>query len=118
MRDSQFYDEFAAEWIEDWNSHDLKRILSHYDSSFEFSSPLLAKLLPGSGGKLKGKRDVGTYWAEALTARPELRFELIVVLKGVDSVVIHYKGFGGMLCAEFFVFGNNGKVVESHAHGE
>src|SRR5436309_16043567 len=115
MRDNQFYEEFAAEWIEAWNSHDMKRILSHYDESFEFSSPFLAKFIPGSGGKLKGKEAVGAYWSKALAARPKLHFELIAVLKGVESVVIHYRGLGGKLCAEFFVIVNDGKVVESHA---
>ena len=54
----------------------------------------------------------------ALAAQPELHFELVAVLKGVESVVIHYKGTGDKLCAEFFVFSENGSVVESHAHGE
>ena len=53
-----------------------------------------------------------------MTARPELHFELIAVLKGVESIVIHYKGLDGKLCAEFFGFGDNGKVIESHAHSE
>jgi hypothetical protein len=118
MRDSSFHEAFAQEWIEAWNSHDMKRILSHYDASFEFSSPVLARFIPGSGGRLKGTEAVGAYWSKALAAWPELHFQLIAVLKGVDSVVIHYKGLGGRLCAEFFVFGDNGLVVESHAHGE
>lgn len=118
MRDNRFYEEFAAEWIEAWNSHDLARILSHYDESFEFSSPFLAQFIPGSGGKLKGKEAVAAYWSKALAALPELRFELIAALSGVESVVIYYRGRGGRLCAEFFVFGDHGKVIESHAHYE
>lgn len=118
MRDSNFYEAFAAEWIEAWNSHDIDRIMSHYDKSLKFSSPKLAKFVPGSGGKLNGKESVRSYWAQALIAQPELHFELIAVLKGVESIVIHYKGVGGKLCAEFFVFAENGMVTESHAHGE
>jgi len=118
MRDSQFYEEFAAKWIEAWKSHDIERILSHYNESFEFSSPFLAKFIPDSGGKLKAKEVVGAYWSKALAARPELHFELIAVLKGVESVLIYYEWLGGKLCAEFFVFGDDGKVIESHAHGE
>lgn len=118
MRDNNFYERFAAEWIAAWNSHDMRRILSHYDASLEFSSPILAKLIPGSGGRLKGREAVGAYWTTALTARPDLHFELIAVLKGIDSAVIHYRGIGGKLCAEFFVFGDDALVVESHAHGE
>lgn len=118
MPEAKFYNEFAAEWIESWNSHDIDRIMSHYDESLRFSSPKLAKLIPGSGGKLDGKAAVRSYWVKALAARPELHFELIAVQTGVETVVIHYKGVGGQLCAEFFVFAENGLVVESHAHGE
>ena len=118
MRESQFYERFATEWIEAWNSHDIERIMSHYDESLTFSSPKLAKLIPRSGGKLKGKEAVRLYWIKALAAQPELQFELIAALKGVDSVVLHYKGAGGKLCAEFFVFAEHGMVVDSHAHGD
>lgn len=34
--------EFAAEWIEAWNAHDIDRILSHYTDDFEMNSPLIA----------------------------------------------------------------------------
>ncbi len=118
MRDSRFYEEFAAEWIEAWNSHDIERIMSHYDEPLKFSSPKLAKLIPGSGGRLNSREAVRSYWIKALAVQPELHFELVAVLKGVDSVVIHYRGLGGKLCAEFFVFAENEMVVESHAHGE
>lgn len=118
MRDNKFYEEFAAEWIEAWNSHDIERIMAHYDESLRFSSPKLAQLIPSSGGKLHSKEAVRSYWVKALAAQPDLHFESIAVLKGVESVVIHYKGVGGTLCAEFFAFNESGMVVESHAHGE
>jgi hypothetical protein len=118
MRDSKFYEKFATEWIAAWNSHDIERIMSHYDESLKFSSPKLAAFIPSSGGKLNGREAVRSYWVRALAAQPGLHFELVAVLKGVESVVIHYKGTGGKLCAEFFVFSEDGSVVESHAHGE
>jgi len=118
MFDDLFYESFAAQWIAAWNSHDIERILSHYDDAFEFSSPVLAKLNPASQGKLVGKELARSYWSKGLALRPDLHFETIAVLKGVGSMVIHYRGLGGKLCAEFFVFGGDGKVVSSHAHGE
>lgn len=51
MHDDKFYEEFAAEWIASWNSHDSRRILSNYDGSFGFSSPVLANVSSASGGK-------------------------------------------------------------------
>jgi hypothetical protein len=118
MYSDRFYEDFAAEWIAAWNSHDLERVLSHYDESFEFSSPVLARMIPASGGRLEGVEAVRPYWSKALALYPELHFEPIAVLKGVDSLVIHYRGLNGRLCAEFFVLGRSGKVVSSHAHGE
>lgn len=112
-----FIEEFAVEWIASWNSHDIERILAHYEEAFEFSSPVLEKVNPASGGKLIGKVDARAYWSRGLEARPDLRFETVTVLKGVQSAVIYYKGLGGKLCAEYFAFGATGKVVSSHAHG-
>lgn len=118
MRDKKFYDAFSMQWIDAWNSHDIQRILRPYDDSFELSSPVLAKLYPDSGGKLKGKQAIGSYWSKALAARPDLKFELLAVLKGVDSAVIHYRGYAESLCAEFFIFNADGLVVKTYAHGE
>jgi hypothetical protein len=117
MYDDKFYETFAAEWTASWNSHDMERILSHYDETFEFSSPVLARVNPASGGKLKGKAAAHAYWSKGLAARPDLHFEPITLLKGVESLVIYYKGLGGSLCAEFFVFNSRGNVIRSHAHG-
>jgi hypothetical protein len=114
--DASFYEEFAVEWLAAWNTHDLERILALYEESFEFSSPVLARVNPSSGGKLVGKQAARVYWSKGLAARPDLHFEHIVSLHGVQSMVIHYKGLGGKLCAEFFAFSGNGKIAISHAH--
>lgn len=117
MLNDDFHEKFASEWIKAWNSHDMERILSHYEDDFEFSSPVLAKLNPASGGRLTGKEGARAYWSKALAILPDLYFEPVTLLKGVGSLVIYYKGVGGKLCAEFFVFGASGKVSSSHAHG-
>jgi len=31
---------FADDWVDSWNSHDLDRILAHYDSEIVFLSPI------------------------------------------------------------------------------
>lgn len=116
MLAESFYEELAAEWLAAWNAHDLERILSLYEEEFELSSPVLAKVDPLSGGKLIGKQAARTYWSKAFSARPDLQFEPIAVFKGIQSMVIHCKGLGGKLCAEFFVFSSHNKVFVSHAH--
>lgn len=115
MIDLNFAGRFAEDWVAAWNSHDLERVLSHYADDFEMASPYIAQLAGVPDGKLKGKPAVRAYWAKALSLMPTLRFELMAVLPGVDSVVIYYRGVRGM-AAEVFFFDGEGKVVKACAH--
>jgi SnoaL-like domain len=66
--------------------HDLERILAHYEDDFEMSSPIITTLVGEPSGKLRGKMAVGAYWAKALQSIPNLRFELLAALAGVNSI--------------------------------
>ena len=116
MINKNFADHFAQEWIDSWNSHDLSRILSHYTDDFEMSSPVIIAIASEPSGTLKGKEKVGAYWEKALQFIPDLRFELISVLVGVNSITLYYKGVRGRLAAEVFHFGANQKVAKAYAH--
>lgn len=115
MIDKTFADHFAADWIGAWNSHDMARILAHYADDFEMSSPVIVQLMGEPSGRLKGKQAVGAYWTKALQRLPDLHFELITTLIGVDSITLYYKGARG-LSAEVFHFDADGKVVKAFAH--
>jgi hypothetical protein len=115
MIDKNFAEHFANEWIDSWNSHDLSRILSHYSDDFEMSSPFISQVTGEPSGMLKGKDAVGAYWAKALTLIPELRFELITTLIGVNSITLYYQGARGP-SAEVFHFGPDNKVASAYAH--
>lgn len=117
MLTAEFADEFAREWIEAWNSHDLERILSHYTHDFEMRSPVIIRIAGEPSGTLRGKAAVGAYWAKALAANPELHFELITALRGVRSIVLYYRGARG-LSAEVFEFEESGLVRRSFANYE
>ena len=110
-----FAERFAAEWIRAWNSRNLERILSHYADDFVFSSPIIAVVVGEPSGTLKGKQAVGAYWTKALAQVPDLNFELVSTLVGIDSITLYYKGVRGM-AAEVFFFDHNGKVIKSCAH--
>ncbi len=116
--DSKFANTFAAEWIAAWNAHDLPRVLSHYTEDFEMSSPKIVKIAGETSGRLVGKAAVGTYWAAALARIPDLHFELLDVLRGVDSVVLYYRGAGGQRAAEVFYFNSDGLVCRACANYE
>ncbi len=113
--DQQFAQDFAKEWIDAWNAHDLPGILSHYRDDFEMSSPMIIKLVDEASGVLKGKTSVAAYWAKALERMPDLRFELLNILIGVDSITLYYRGARG-LAAEVFHFDETGKVSKAYAH--
>lgn len=115
MIDSPLANEFANHWIEAWNSHDLDAILSHYTDDFEMSSPVIIGTMNEPSGKLKGKKIIRNYWSKALAKYPDLHFEKLHVLAGVDSVTIIYNGVRG-LSAEVFHFNSQGKVYAAYAH--
>jgi len=116
--DSKFATDFAAEWIAAWNAHDLSRVLSHYTEDFEMSSPKIVQIAGEPSGKLVGKAAVGAYWATALARIADLHFELLAVMRGVDSVVLYYRGAGGQLAAEVFYFNSAGLVCRACANYE
>jgi hypothetical protein len=115
MITTDFATRFALDWIEAWNSHDLERILSHYDDEFVMSSPRIRVVAREPSGTLRGKEAVGAYWRKALGLVPTLRFELVSTAVGADSITLLYRGPRGM-AAEVFFFGHDGKVVKAAAH--
>jgi ketosteroid isomerase-like protein len=107
---------FGQEWIEAWNAHDLDRVLSHYTDDFEMSSPFIAVFAGQPSGTLKGKTQVGAYWQDVLKRIPDLRFELLEVFTGVNSVTIYYKAVLGKLATEVFFLNEDGRVFKALAH--
>jgi ketosteroid isomerase-like protein len=110
-----FAERFAKEWVAAWNAHDLDRVLSHYEDDFEMSSPVIVSMVGEPSGTLRGKPAIRAYWAKALKLLPNLRFELLTALAGVNSVTVYYKGHRGLV-AEVFHFGASGKVSKAYAH--
>jgi ketosteroid isomerase-like protein len=108
--------EFAREWVDSWNSHDLDRILSHYADDFQMTSPFIAQLMNEPSGTIKGKENVRAYWARALERIPDLYFDLIEVLTSVESITIYYHAVFGKRAAEVLFFNENGKVSRAVAH--
>jgi hypothetical protein len=115
LMEKGFAERFAKEWVAAWNSHELERILAHYEDDFEMSSPIITTLVGEPSGKLRGKTAVGAYWAKALQSIPNLKFELLAALSGVNSITVYYRGHRG-LAAEVLHFSASGKVREAFAH--
>jgi ketosteroid isomerase-like protein len=100
---------FAEEWIAAWNSHELAEILNHYEEDVELTSPVALKLT--GDGTVRGKAALGEYFAMGLKAYPELRFELIEVLWGLETLVLVYRNnVRGNKTAEVVRISTAGKI--------
>lgn len=107
--------EFAADWISAWNEHDLDRVLSHYAEDVVFRSPFVVKMHDASG-EIRDKATLRSYFARAIEAYPDLKFELHTVLSGIHGVTLYYTSVKGLLAAETMLFNAEGKVAVVHAH--
>ncbi|HVJ00798.1 MAG TPA: nuclear transport factor 2 family protein [Sphingomonas sp.] len=105
---------FAAEWCAAWNAHDLDAVLAHFHDDVAFTSPVAAKLLPETGGRIVGKAALQAYWEEGLRRIPDLHFTVERVFAGIDAIVIQYRNQRGVSVSEVLVF--DGDRVRS-GHG-
>ena len=108
--------DFATQWINAWNSHDLDSILSHYADDIEFTSPFVIRLSGDQSGTLHGKDALRAYFQTGLDAYPDLKFELLDVFSGVGSLTLHYRSVNNLTAAEVMIFDENGKVAKVLAH--
>lgn len=109
-------EKFAKSWIESWNSHNLNDIMSHYSDDLEITTPMI-KLAGGiESGSLSGKENVAAYWSKALSKFPDLKFELIDITSGVNSVALYYKSIMDKKAVEVMFFNEEGLVNKMIAH--
>jgi ketosteroid isomerase-like protein len=101
----------ANHWVAAWNAHDLDSIMEHYEDAIELTSPVAARLLGSSDGKVIGKANLRAYFQRGLEAYPEIDFRLEDVLWGVTSVVLYYTNQKGTRTAEFMELSARGKVM-------
>ena len=105
---------FTRHWLESWNQRDLEAVLGHFAEDVVFTSPLAAMLVEGSGGVIRGKDQLRSYWEVGLERNADLRFDLVDLYVGVDTLVIHYRNQRGGLVCEVLTF-VGGLVAEGHA---
>jgi hypothetical protein len=100
---------FAQDWVDAWNSHDLERILTHYDDQVLLVSPIALKLLGDE--TVRGKAALREYFLRGLAAFPDLRFNLIETLWGTETIVVYYvNNVRGSKTAEVMLLNSAGKI--------
>ncbi|MET9021039.1 nuclear transport factor 2 family protein [Actinopolymorpha sp. NPDC004070] len=113
---------FADRWVRAWNAHDLDTLLEHFADDVVFTSPVAARLL-GGDGIIRGKEALRAYWTEGLARIPDLRFEVLGVYVGVDTLVLNYRNQVGGVVNEVLTFGGNhgngrdAVRLVTHGHG-
>ena len=105
---------FSADWVAAWNAHDVEAVLSHFHDDVVFTSPTAARVVPASGGVVRGKQALREYWTAGLRLVPDLHFVVERVHAGVAVLVLTYRNQAGGLVDEVLVF-SDGLVVEGHA---
>ncbi len=107
----EFALQFANDWVDSWNSHDLEKILLHYSEDFTIESPMAIKLYPQSKGIVIGKGEVRKYWTIGLERSPNLKFELLDLLVGVNSIGLYLLNTSSnKKSVELMSFNNENKV--------
>jgi ketosteroid isomerase-like protein len=70
-----FVKEHIEKWVNAWNNHDLKTVLSMYSDDIEFSSPNIKVIFPERKlSKVTNKSELEEYWTKALKNYPNLHF--------------------------------------------
>ncbi len=106
----------GTEWVNDWNSHDLDKVMSHYSDDIHFTSPFVIKINNDPTGVINSKPALRVYFERALNAYPDLHFELYCILSSVNSIVVYYKSVNNLFAAELMELDEEGKVVKVVAH--
>ena len=103
--------QFADHWVQSWGAHDLDSILGHYAPDVVLVSPAASRILNDPSGTVKGKEALREYFKRGLEAYPNLKFELVDVMWGLNSMVLYYINQNGTKTGEFMEFDANGKVI-------
>jgi hypothetical protein len=104
---------YADQWVLAWNAHDIEAVLDHFHDDVVFTSPVAARVVPESGGVVRGKAALRNYWTVALAKLPDLQFEVIGVYRGESTLVINYRNHRGELVNEVLTF-DGGLVRVGH----
>ena len=85
--------------------------MTHYAEDLVLVSPIAAQLLNDPAGIVRGKDSLREYFQKGLNAFPQLRFDLIEVMRGLSSIVLYYKNQRGTKSGEFMELNSQRKIT-------
>ena len=104
---------YALDWLAAWNSHDLDRILEHYAEDVVFRSDKATAI--NGQPVVHGKADLRAYWGKGLALQPDLKFELLGVYSGPDTLTLRYRNQAGREVCEVLMFDEARQVISGAA---
>jgi ketosteroid isomerase-like protein len=102
----------AQDWVDAWNAHDPERVVADFADDVVVTSPMIEQIRPGSGGVLRDKASVLSYYRDGLAASGDLHFTLIEVCTGVDTIAIVYRNHRDIVVVETLRRDDRGRTVE------
>jgi limonene-1,2-epoxide hydrolase len=80
----------AQAWLTAFNAHDVDALVGLYAEACTHTSPKIRALHPQSGGALRGRTALATWWREANVRLPGLRYECVAMTANEERVFIEY----------------------------
>ncbi|MFN7098529.1 MAG: nuclear transport factor 2 family protein [Gammaproteobacteria bacterium] len=108
--------QFAHEWLDAWNKHDVDLIMKDYADNIEFCSPVVQKVLGDPKGVVSGIDKLRDYFTKQLQKFSTLHFQLLDVFASPQSIVLYYKINRGLLAAEVMILDADMKAVKVYAN--
>jgi SnoaL-like domain len=104
---------FAAQWIADWNGHDVETILHHYAPDIVFHSPKVARFTGGELACFTSREQLRPYFSRAFEIRPNLQFDLLHVATDANGVALVYRNELGEVGVEQMDLNEEGLVTHA-----
>lgn len=106
----------ANSWFAAFNEHNIENLLTLYAAQAQHYSPKLKVLRPETGGLIKGKEALRSWWQAAFEGLPSLRYEVVRLTPHSDRVfmeyVRHVAGEEDLYVGEILEF-RNGLIIAS-----
>jgi hypothetical protein len=93
-----------------WNRRDLEAIMMRYAEDVALSSPAVVGRTGRADGWLYGKAKVREYFETGLQV-PDLHFELVDVLFGVDAICMIFRRETGVTVSDLFELDGQDRVI-------
>ncbi len=111
-------DEFALNWIKNFNARDIESVLSHFAEGVEFTSPRALAIV--GKATLHSRRELADYWRTALKSVVSLCFALDCVINddvGKRLTIVYVSEIDGkkVRAAEIYQFNSSLQVIRGEA---